>query len=78
MPPEDENVVFLAVATLVCCIAAFALVMIRQLKQAACPSPPQVSTLDRRSELKGGMTAAHPDSELAEPGHRAIEYYARH
>jgi len=30
MTPEDENVVFLAVATLVCCIAAFVLVVLLQ------------------------------------------------
>lgn len=61
-------------------------VMYRQLKQAclrathrqaACPCPPQGSSLDHRTELKGRMTPAHPDLELAGPGCHANEYYAR-
>jgi len=47
------------------------------LKQAACPCPTLGATQDRRAELQGCMTAAHPGSEFAESGCHANEYCAR-
>ena len=51
--------------------------MNRQLKQAACPYPPPVSSRDRRIELQGSMTAPHPRPELAGRGCHATGYCAR-
>ena len=54
------------------------LVMNRQLKQAACPCPPQgFQALDQQTELQGCMTATRPDPELAGPGYHAVGYCAR-
>lgn len=51
--------------------------MYRQQPQAACRYPPQGSHLDHWAELRGRMTTAHPDLELAGPGCHADEYYVR-
>jgi hypothetical protein len=51
--------------------------MNRQLKQTACPRPPQGSNLVHRAELQGCKTAARPAQTVAEAGFRAVEYSAR-
>jgi hypothetical protein len=51
--------------------------MYRQLKQTACPYPNRLSRPDHWADLQGIMTAAHPGTDLAVPGYRAVECCAR-